>query len=129
MQVRIVDSRPGAASASSDWDFQVPRITVRELIRQRVTREVERFNRDRPAIFAGLVQPDESEQILNGYRVKFHYLRTLDAEQQFERAIQAFDQQRFLVIRSGRQVESVDEEIDLGAGEVEFLKLVPLIGG
>jgi hypothetical protein len=61
--------------------------------------------------------------------VKFHYLRTLDAERQFERAIQAFDKQRFLVISAGRQVESVDEEIDLGAGEVEFIKLVPLVGG
>jgi hypothetical protein len=129
MQVRIVDSRPGAAGASSEWDFEVPRITLRELVRQRVTREVEQFNRDRPEIFQGLVQPEESEQILNGYRVKCHYLRTLDAEQQFERAIQAFDKQRFLVISSGRQVESLDEEIYLGAGEVEFLKLVPLIGG
>jgi hypothetical protein len=129
MPVRIVDSRPGAASASREWDFQVPRITLRELIRRRVTREVEQFNRERPEIFEGLVQPEESEQILNGYRVKLHYLRTLDAEQQFERAIQAFDKQCFLVISSGRQVESVDEEIDLGAGEVEFIKLVPLIGG
>jgi len=129
MQVRILDSRPGAATVAHEWDFDAPRITLRELIRQRVTREVEQFNRERPEIFEGLVQPEESEQILNGYRVKFHYLRTIDPQRQFERAIQAFDKQRFLVIAAGRQIESMDEEIDLGAGEVEFIKLVPLVGG
>lgn len=129
MQVRILDSRPGAAAVARDWDFDASRITLRELIRRRVTREVEQFNRDRPEVFEGLVQPEESEQILNGYRVKFHFLRTLDAERQFERAIQAFEKQRFLVIAAGRQVESVDEEVDLSAGEVEFIKLVPLVGG
>ena len=129
MQVRILDSRPGAATVGREWDFDGPRIMLRELIRQRVGREVEQFNRERPEIFEGLVQPEESEQILNGYRVKFHYLRTLDAERQFERAIQAFEKQRFLVIAAGRQVESVDEEIDLGSGDLEFIKLVPLVGG
>jgi hypothetical protein len=129
MQVRILDSRPGAGAVAREWEFDSPRITLRELIRRRVADEVEQFNRDRPEIFEGLVQPDESEQILNGYRVKFHYLRTLDAEKQFERAIQAFEKQRFLVIAAGRQVESVDEEIDLSGGEVEFIKLAPLIGG
>ena len=129
MQVRILDSQPGAPAVAREWDLDGPRITLRELIRQRVTREVAQFNRDRPEVFEGLVQPEESERILNGYRVKFHYLRTIDGEAQFARALQAFEQQRFLVISAGRQVESVDEEIDLSAGEVEFIKLVPLMGG
>jgi len=129
MQVRILDTRPGAATVAREWDFPAARITLRELIRQRVTREVEQFNRERPEVFEGLVQPEESEQLLNGYRVKFHYLRTLDPQQQIERAVQAFENQRFLVIAAGRQVESVDEEIDLSAGELEFIKLVPLVGG
>jgi len=129
MLVRLLDSLPGCAAVAREWDFDAPRITVRELIRQRVSREVEQFNRERPEVFAGLVQPEESEQILNGYRVKFHYLRELDAEQQYKRAIQAFEAQQFLVIAGGHQMESLDEEIDLGAGEVEFIRLVPLVGG
>jgi hypothetical protein len=129
MQVRILDSRPGAATVSSDWDFDHPQMTLRELIRRRVTREVEQFERERPETFRGLVQPEETEQILNGDSMKFHYLHLLDAERQFERAIQAFEKQRFLVIAHGRQLESVDEEIDLRTGEVEFIKLAPLIGG
>ena len=129
MQVRILDSRPGAAAVAREWSFDASRISLRDLIRHRVMREVERFNREQPEVFEGLVQPEESEQILNGYRVRFHYLRTLDADRQFERAIQAFDKQRFLVISAGRQVESLYEEIDLSAGDVEFIKLVPLVGG
>jgi hypothetical protein len=129
MQVRIRDTGPGAAAVDRALDIDVPRITVRELIRLRVALEVEQFNRERPEIFEGLVQPDESERILNGYRVKFHYLRTLDAERQFARAVQAFESRRFLVIAGGRQIESIDEEIDLAAGEVEFFKLAPLMGG
>ena len=129
MWVRILDSRPGCATVAHEWEFAGPRITLRELIHQRVNCEVEQFNRERPEVFRGLVQPEESEQILNGYRVRFHYLRKLDAERQFERAIQAFENQRFLVITAGRQIESVDDEIDLSAGDVEFIKLVPLVGG
>ncbi len=129
MHVRILDSRPGAGAVAREWDFDAARITLRELIRQRVCREVEQFNRERPEIFEGLVQPEESEQILNGYRVKFHYLRELDPERQVERALRAFEQQGFLVIAGGCQVESIDDEIDLAAGEVEFIKLVPLVGG
>lgn len=129
MQVRILDSQPGVAPMAREWNFNFARITLRELIRHRVSREVEQFNREGPEPFLGLVPPEESEQILNGAQTKFHYLRRLDPERQFERAIQAFEQQRFLVIAAGRQLDSVDEEIDLTAGDVEFIKLVPLIGG
>ena len=51
-----------------------------------------------------------------------------DPKRQIARAIEAFEKQRLVVVAGGRQVESLDEEIDLGAG-VEFIKLTPLIGG
>jgi hypothetical protein len=70
MQVRFLDSRPGTGAVARELEFDSPRITLRELIRRRVADEVEQFNRDRPEIFEGLVQPDESEQILNGYRCR-----------------------------------------------------------
>ena len=127
MQVRILDSQPGASSVVNEWEFDRPRITLRELIRQRVTREVERFNRERPEVYQGLVQPEESERLLNGYRVKT--LRALDAERQFARAIDGFYDNSFVVIYGGRQVESLDEEIDLAVGGLEFIRLVPLTGG
>jgi hypothetical protein len=128
MRVRMVDTQPGAQSEIRDWEFETPRITVRTLLRSRVAREVESYNTNRPEIFQGLVQPDESERILNGYRLK--RARPLDVDQQYERALRAFQTNGFLVLAGGRQIESLDEEIDLEiATEVEFLKLVPLVGG
>ena len=128
MQVRLVDTQPGISLRSTKWQFDVPRITLRSLIRERVRREVERFNQQRPEIYQGLVQPEDSERILNGYEIKkFH---TLDAEQEYQRALKAFESNGFMVFASGQQVLSLDEEIDLEtAGEVQFLKLVPLMGG
>jgi hypothetical protein len=128
MRVRMVDSQPGAQSESSEWEFEQPRITLRALLRQRVEREVDAYNARRPEIFRGLVQPEESERILNGYRLP--RARQLDAEQQYRRAVRAFETNGFVVLACGRQIESLDEEIDLEtASEVEFLKLVPLVGG
>lgn len=128
MRVRIVDSQPGARSEAHDWDFEVARIKLRDLLRTRVACEVEAHNATRPDVFQGLVQPEESERILNGYRLK--QSRPLDAEQQYQRALRAFQANGFVVVAGGRQIESLEEEIDLEkAGQVEFLKLVPLVGG
>jgi hypothetical protein len=44
--------------------------TLRDLIRGRLQQEVERYNQALPEIFQGLVQPEESEPILNGFRMK-----------------------------------------------------------
>ena len=66
----------------------VERITVRDLIRQRVRHEVEEYNRRKPETFCGLVQPTESERTLNGYRLK--QPRAIDADTQLAKAIDAF---------------------------------------
>ncbi len=58
--------------------------TLRDLIRDRLQQEVERYNQALPEIFQGLVQPEESEQILNGFRMKTK--RPLDWEVQCRRA-------------------------------------------
>src|SRR5262249_4458668 len=121
MRVRMVDTQPGAQSEIRDWEFETPKITLRTLLRSRVAREVESYNTNRPEIFKGLVQPEESERILNGYRLK--RARPLDVDQQYERALRAFQTNGFLVLAGGRQIESLDEEIDLETStEVEFLK-------
>ena len=128
MVVRIIDSLNGVDIREQVWEFERPKLTVRALLQARVSREVEVFNLHRPEVYRGLVQPEESERILNGYRVKV--LRTLDPEHEFERAIQAFRTNGLLILAGKRQIESLDEEIDLSSvDQVEFLKLVPLIGG
>lgn len=125
VQVRLIDTQPGQGLRSRKWDFDVPKITLRELVRQRVRRDVEAFNSKRPEVYHGLVQPEESERLLNGYQLK--RLRQLDPDREIEHAIEAFGSNGFRVFVEGRQIGSLDEEIDLEtAGEVEFLKLVPL---
>jgi hypothetical protein len=103
-------------------------MTARDLIRGRVQQEVDRYNQSLPEVFCGLVQPEESEQILNGFRLKTK--RPLDGEVQFQRACASFERNGFLLLVDGQQVAELDQHIDLKAdSEVQFVKLVPLVGG
>ena len=102
--------------------------TARELIRSRVEQEVERHNQCLPEVFRGLVQPEESEQVLNGFRLRTR--RPLDGELQFRKACSSFERNGFVLLVDGRQIADLDEKIALlPDSEVEFVKLVPLVGG
>ena len=102
--------------------------TLRDLIRGRLQQEVERYNQALPETFQGLVQPEESEQILNGFRMKTK--RPLDWEVQCRRAYSSFEKNGFLVLVDGKQVTELDSPFDLHEhSEIEFIKLVPLVGG
>lgn len=104
------------------------KITVRELIRQRVTQEVHEFNTSQPAVFRMLVQPSDAERTLNGF--KFQKPHFVDPVEQFEKAIEAFESNGFIVLVDDYQMESLDTEIALQPDtSVTFLKLVPLVGG
>jgi len=119
---------PGQRSSSDAVTVQQSDTTAREIIRSRVQQEVERHNQSLPEVFHGLVQPEESEQILNGYRMRTK--RPLDWEVQVERTCSSFERNGFLVLVDGRQVCELDERIDLRPeSEVQFVKLVPLVGG
>jgi hypothetical protein len=103
-------------------------LTVGELIARRVHDEVSAYNARQTGTFQGLVQPTESEKVLNGYRVRPSHL--IDAEQQVYRALEAFQQNGFFVLVNNRQAESLDEQVWLGEGATaSFLKLTPLVGG
>jgi hypothetical protein len=104
------------------------KISVRELIRLRVTQEVEEFNSRQPAVFRMLVQPNDTERTLNGY--KFHKPRLIDPVTQYQKAVEAFDGNGFIVLVDDYQVQNLDDEIALRPEtSVTFLKLVPLVGG
>lgn len=104
------------------------KISVRELIRQRVYQEVEEYNHRQPTVFRMLVQPNNTERTLNGF--KFHKPRLVDPMTQYEKAIEAFQGNGFIVLVDDRQVESLDDEIAFHPEtSVTFLKLVPLVGG
>ena len=103
-------------------------VTVRELIRLRVFQEVEEYNQAMPTAFRMLVQPGDAERTLNGF--KFSNPRLVDPQAQFDRAIEGFEGNGFVVLVDDCQVDSLDTEIALRPEtSVSFLKLVPLVGG
>jgi len=104
------------------------KITVGELIKQRVYEEVDNYNKHAPDMFRGLVQPSHSEKVLNGFKLRKK--QTVDRDSQYEKAIEAFGTSSLIVIVNERQAENLDEEIFVTPKTVvSFLKLVPLVGG
>jgi hypothetical protein len=84
-------------------------ITARELLRLRVREEVARRR------VTGLVQPDTAD---GGW------------EAQADAACRAFDRNGFVMLVGERQVEHLEEVIDLRSEQaVAFVRLVPLVGG
>jgi hypothetical protein len=103
-------------------------MTARELIRLRVREEVARHNAHPTRLFTGLVVPDEAEADLNGHRPREP--RRVDWERQADIAERAFESNGFFMLAGDRQVERLDERIDLtGDPDLIFIKLVPLAGG
>lgn len=119
-----------AGERGDTWHLEIfeEELSLRELIRRRVFQEVAEYNAETPELFTGLVQPDGAETTLNGYRMRKR--RRVDPQQQFELAIEAFGRNGYVVLVDDRQVEELDEMIQIGRStEVTFLKLVPLVGG
>lgn len=114
-------------------EFESERITVRDLIRERVRQEVSAFNRLQGELhFRGLVQPTDTERILNGRRVEYVLKapRQIEWTEQFERAVEAFGRNGFFLLVGARQVESLEQEILIEPDtRVSFVKLIPLVGG
>lgn len=122
----IVDEvLPGRGATQSSLLLPSCTISLRDLIRERVEQEIAYFHATRPAQFQGLVQPAELEALVNNRQP-----RTIDANAQFTKACAAFEQNGFLVFINDRQITNLDEVLLLDeACTVEFVKLVPLVGG
>src|ERR1700751_2671289 len=104
------------------------RMTVRELIRALIYQEVQDYNQKEPEYFRGLVEPTNAERVLNGYKLKAR--RQIDWQEQYQRALDAFQRNGFFVLVGHAQAETLDQEFEVKADtEVAFVKLVPLVGG
>ena len=109
-------------------DCLTERLTVRDLIRARIYQEVQDYNLKQPEYFRGLVEPTQAERVLNGYKLKAR--RKIEWEEQYQRAVEAFDRNGFFVLVADKQAESLDQEFEVKVEtEVSFVKLVPLVGG
>ncbi|PHS14362.1 MAG: hypothetical protein COA78_06035 [Blastopirellula sp.] len=113
-----------------EWALEFPEetIEVRELIRSRVYQEVQDYNQTSPETYRGLIQPNDSEQTLNGFRLKKK--RKIDWKPQFEKAIEAFKENQILILVDQKQVGDLDDLITLTPStKISFLRLTLLVGG
>ena len=129
IELQVVDETTSGSEASRiSLEVESTQLTLRDLIRERVRQEVAVYNENQPEIYYDLVQPENSEKMLNGYRVKTR--NPLDWQRQFEAAVRSFEQNGIFVLLDGKAIGSLDDSIELQPGtEVRFLRLVPLMGG
>src|SRR5213078_5158357 len=90
------ETASGQKTNTFTLDCLTERMTVRELIRARIYQEVQDYNLKEPEYFRGLVEPTDAERVLNGYRLKAN--RKIDWEEQFTRALEAFERNGFFVL-------------------------------
>lgn len=129
VSVTLLDQKPGGKSTSTiTLHLASERVKVKELITARVRQEVAQYNSQQQDVFYGLVKPIDTEEMLNGYRMKKK--RKIDSEKQCEEAIKAFTKNAFLLLVDDCQVADPEEEITITKNtQVTFIKLAPLIGG
>jgi len=109
--------------------FQSNFVSARELIQTRIQEEVAEHNANQSEYFRGLVQPSFTEQTLNGFKMPKEK-KMIDWREQYAKAITAFERNGFIMLVDERQIEDLDEIIEIEAHtSVTFLKLVPLVGG
>lgn len=127
--LKIWDETPGhGRRAAAELTLASERVTAVELIRRRVEAEVEVYNVKAGEVFQGLIQPTDSERILNGFKLKKR--RKLDPENQVKVALEAFANNTFILLFDDRQIEDPDEYVVITPDSAAtFLKLVPLVGG
>lgn len=122
------ETASGQKTNTLTLDCLTEHLTVRELIRARIYQEVQDYNLKQPEYFRGLVEPTNAEKVLNGYKLKAR--RKIDWQEQYQKALDAFERNGFFVLVGDRQAESLDQQFEVKVDtEVSFVKLVPLVGG
>ena len=122
------DTIGGDTNNSFIIETEIKTATVQELIKLRIFNEVENFNQKLPEYFRSLIQPTEAEVTLNGY--KMIEKRKIDPEKQYYLALDAFKKNNYFLIINNKQVETLDQEINVQDNmELQFIKLTSLVGG
>lgn len=109
-------------------EFESQTITVKELITQRVLEEVAQYNKKLPKFFNGLIEPNDAEKTLNGYKLKKR--KTIDGEKQVFVALDAFQKNGYFLLIDNIQSIDLEQKIELTTQtKISFIKLTPLVGG
>jgi len=123
------ETSSGNVINSINLNIEEDKITLRELITMRVTREVESYLADPNDYNQNLVLITIEEKILNEKEERTDY-EYVDVKKQIYLALEGFAQNAFFVIVEDTQIEALDETITIGdSTHVSFIKLIPLAGG
>jgi hypothetical protein len=132
--LKIVDEHFGKGrDPAFELRLASERITARELIRRRTAEEVAQVNQRQNDVRLGatrsfLIRHAAVEAKLN--TPKSRPIRLFDEREEFEAAVRAFEQNRFVMLFDDRQITDLDEDITVTpTSEMVFLRLVPLVGG
>ncbi|MEM6513022.1 MAG: hypothetical protein AAF660_08425 [Pseudomonadota bacterium] len=130
VSLKLVDeTTSGEVYRETVLELVSAKVSVRDLIEQRVRSEVSQYNAENVTkLFSGLVQPRGAERRVNGYALPNK--RQIDADEQVSKALDAFERNGFFLLVDDRQVESLDEMFGVTANtRVTFVKLIPVVGG
>jgi len=109
-------------------EFDTKTVTVKDIITERVLKEVEHYNNKLPEYFKGLIQPNAAEKTLNGYKLKNR--KKIDGEKQVYTALDAFQKNGFFVLIDNLQSENLAQKVELSEDtSISFVQLTPLVGG
>ena len=116
-----------------EFNVEIPaeKITVREMIRNRVYQEVKESNAQavsKTADSVELIRRSEYEIALNGKQPRQPKLP--DWQSRFEKALDAFSTNRIMILVDDRQVNSLNQEFEITTTtKISFLRLTMLMGG
>jgi len=109
-------------------EFTTQKVSVQEIITQRVEKEVARYNAKPKLDFQGLVVPTFMEEKVNQYQTKKR--PKIDVEKQVYVALDAFQKNGYFLLVNDIQLERLDQEVILNEdSKISFIKLTPLVGG
>ncbi len=127
--INIVDKTlSGIETNNLMLDFENENATLRDIITKRILTEVEKYNQKLHIPYFGLITPDSYENTLNNNTVNSKNI--VDAEKQIYIALDAFLKNQFFVLINDEQVDNLEQIISVShIREINFVKLVPLVGG
>jgi len=111
-----------------DLHFRNVKITIRDIITERVHLEVKRYNKKADGYRFALVSPTHEELLLNGSKTKSK--GAVDPEKQVAAALEGFSKNVFFILVDDVQAEELDQVVTIRPDtRISFIKLTPLVGG
>ena len=108
--------------------FKDESVTIKEIIEARVKQEVENYNNKLPEYYNGLIEPNDAEKTINGYKLRSK--KPIDGEKQVYVALDAFQKNGFFVLVDNLQSTELEQSVKLSNDtRISFVKLTPLVGG